>query len=84
MDKNALKSFAMDAREKLTNLMKVKLQDLHIEEDLHFTQHGDLYENTEHVLRAMSASDYERYNKLKSAVSRDGIKAIIEKSADEH
>ena len=81
MDKNALKSFAMDAREKLTNLMKVKLQDLHIEEDLHFTQHGDLYENTEHVLRAMSASDYERYNKLKSAVSRDGIKAIIEKSA---
>ncbi len=81
MDKNALKSFAMDAREKLTNLMKVKLQDLHIEEDLHFTQHGDLYENTEHVLRAMSASDYERYNKLKSAVSRDSIKAIIEKSA---
>jgi len=81
MDKNALKSFAMDTREKLTNLMKVKLQDLHIEEDLHFTQHGDLYENTEHVLRAMSASDYERYNKLKSAVSRDGIKAIIEKSA---
>ena len=41
MDKNALKSFAMDAREKLTNLMKVKLQDLHIEEDLHFTQHPE-------------------------------------------
>lgn len=81
MDKNALKSFAMDAREKLTDLMRVKLQDLHIEEDLHFTQHGDLYENTEHVLRAMSASDYERYNKLKSAVSRDGIKSVIEKSA---
>lgn len=81
MDKNSLKSFAMESREKLTELMRTKLNELHIEEELHFTQHGDLYENTEHVLRAMTADDYKRYQNLKSAVNRDGIKSVIEKSA---
>ena len=81
MDKNALKDFAMKSRESLTRMMRAKLESFHIEDELTFKQHGDIWENEQHRLQAMTNSEYERYKSLKYAVKRDGIKEVIERAA---
>lgn len=81
MDKNALKDFAMKSRESLTRMMRAKLDSLHIEENLTFKQHGNIWENEQHLLSAMTDAEYKRYEKLRSAAKRDGIKTVIEKAA---
>lgn len=81
MDKNALKDFAMKSREGLTHMMRAKLESLHIEDELTFKQHGNIWENEQHRLPAMTDSEYERYESLKSAVKRDGLKLVIERAA---
>ena len=81
MDKNALKDFAMKSRESLTRMMRAKLENLHIEENLTFKQHGAIWENEQHLLPAMADAEYKRYEKLRSVVKRDGLKSVIEKAA---
>ena len=81
MDKNALKDFAMKSRESLTRMMRAKLENLHIEENLTFKQHGAIWENEQHLLSAMTDAEYKRYEKLRSVVKRDGLKSVIEKAA---
>lgn len=81
MDKNALKDFAMKSREGLTRMMRAKLENLHIEEELTFKQHGNIWENEQHLLSAMTDAEYKRYEKLRSVAKRDGIKSVIEKAA---
>ena len=81
MDKNALKDFAMKSRESLTRMMRAKLESFHIEDELIFKQHGDIWENEQHRLQAMTNSEYERYKSLKYAVKRDGLKLVIERAA---
>ena len=81
MDKNALKDFAMKSRESLTRMMRAKLESLHIEDELTFKQHGNIWENEQHRLPAMTDSEYKRYESLKSAVKRDGLKSVIERAA---
>ena len=81
MDKNALKDFAMKSRENLTRMMRAKLENLHIEDELTFKQHGNIWENEQHRLSAMTDSEYKRYESLKSAVKRDGLKSVIERAA---
>lgn len=43
MDKKLLKEFAMKARESLTSLVRAELNRVHITEDLHWVQNGELY-----------------------------------------
>ena len=81
MDKNALKDFAMKSRESLTRMMRAKLENLHIEDELTFKQHGNIWENEQHRLPAMTDSEYKRYESLKSVVKRDGLKSVIERAA---
>lgn len=81
MDKNALKDFAMKSRESLTRMMRAKLESLHIEDELTFKQHGNIWENEQHRLPAMTDSEYKRYESLKSVVKRDGLKSVIERAA---
>lgn len=81
MDKNALKDFAMKSRESLTRTMRAKLENLHIEDELTFKQHGNIWENEQHRLPAMTDSEYKRYESLKSVVKRDGLKSVIERAA---
>lgn len=81
MDKNSLKDFAMKSRESLTRTMRAKLESLHITEELTFKQHGDIWENEQHLLPAMTNSEYNRYNKLYSVVKRDGLRSVIERAA---
>ena len=81
MDKNALRDFAMKSRESLTRMMRAKLENLHIEDELTFKQHGNIWENEQHRLPAMTDSEYKRYESLKSAVKRDGLKSVIERAA---
>ena len=81
MDKNALKDFAMKSRENLTRMMRAKLENLHIEDELTFKQHGNIWENEQHCLPAMTDSEYKRYESLRSVVKRDGLKSVIERAA---
>ena len=81
MDKNALKDFAMKSRENLTRMMRAKLESLHIEDELTFKRHGNIWENEQHRLPAMTDSEYKRYESLKSVVKRDGLKSVIERAA---
>lgn len=55
MDKNALKDFAMKSRENLTRMMRAKLDSLHIEDELTFKQHGNIWEK-----RTASTPCYDR------------------------
>ena len=73
MDKNALKDFAMKSRENLTRMMRAKLDSLHIEDELTFKQHGNIWENEQHRLPAMTDNEYKRYESLRSVVKRDGL-----------
>ena len=81
MDKNALKDFAMKSRENLTRMMRAKLDSLHIEDELTFKQHGNIWENEQHRLPAMTDNEYKRYESLRSVVKRDGLKSVIERAA---
>lgn len=81
MDKNALKDFAMKSRENLTRMMRAKLENLHIEDELTFKQHGNIWENEQHCLPAMTDSEYKRYESLRFVVKRDGLKSVIERAA---
>lgn len=71
----------MKSRESLTRMMHAKLESFHIEDELTFKQHGDIWENEQHRLQAMTNSEYERYKSLKYAVKRDGLKLVIERAA---
>lgn len=96
MDKKLLKEFAMKSRETLTALVRAKLTAMHIDEDVAWTQSGEVYkaiiDSQNIVLTAdekqldsqnivLSAGEKQRYDDLKSAVRSEGVKAIVEKAA---
>ncbi|NCC19591.1 BREX-1 system adenine-specific DNA-methyltransferase PglX [Candidatus Saccharibacteria bacterium] len=82
MDKKLLKEFAMKSRETLTALVRAKLTAMHIDEDVAWTQSGEVYQaiiDSQNIV--LTADEKQRYDDLKSAVRSEGVKAIVEKAA---
>lgn len=82
MDKKLLKDFAMKARESLTSLVRAELNRMHINEDVAWTQSGELYRviiDGNNII--LTIDEKSRYDKLQSAVKAEGIKTIVEKAA---
>lgn len=82
MDKKLLKEFAMKSRESLTALVRAKLTAMHIDEDIAWTQSGEVYQATiDSQNIVLTADEKQRYDSLRSAVKSEGVKTIVEKAA---
>ena len=72
----------MKSRESLTALVRAKLTAMHIDEDIAWTQSGEVYQATiDSQNIVLTADEKQRYDSLRSAVKSEGIKTIVEKAA---